>query len=729
LFGIFFFFSSCHLPFSTSFGPVKRLKRCHFLVRRHDWWMSKRQSSRPKKFDQGAGLEFDLSIKDATTNQEYVDENMVLPRGTRVIVQRLPAARGHGLLARMARAEAGFTSDATTTATAAAPSGFYTIDSRNKEDEEFVSTSKPEEEKELAALMAATDPGTTATGTTTASGGFRPVLNRNVVAGSGPPPPPPPRSGGAYYGPLSTTSRPARPNADPELREQERVPKKRATGIPRTFLNLSAPPVTDGSGEPTGETSRLLQPNTIGFEELVNRGGGQSETITGTKRDLDYALKLTSTDIPEHLQCGICHGVVKNAMLLPWDMEGRTACESCIRSALTESGFRCPLTGMEGVSPDDLHPNHGLRKAAELFVKGVMEKMDEITRQQVDEPDTEENAEAVNLEGESGDRGAIVSRRTMKDHSRKNDDDPFGGGDDDFGGDVFDVAPDEVEDEDTEKDGDGDDKPDEKENETTVETKEAKDKETEPSSSSSEKAETQATDDNSKLNKLNLSDKAGTNVPPQNQSPSASANDTGKPSPHEAPAQKRVERRRGPPAGYAMGPAGGAAVRGARKSPELDRTSQNGRDGSASPFAGGRRGRGDFFGARGGRGGRMGDRFHGRGGRFSDDFGRGRGRGGRGDYEEANRNPGDDESRGSKRSRSESEDFGGGDERSRHIQGRRGWSNDGRGRYSGRGRFEGRGRGRFEGTGGRFDARFDGGRGPFRGRGPPFRGGRGRGRY
>ena len=65
-----------------------------------------------KKLDQGAGLEFDLSIKDATTNQEYVDENMVLPRGTRVIVQRLPAARGHGLLARMARAEAGFTSDA-----------------------------------------------------------------------------------------------------------------------------------------------------------------------------------------------------------------------------------------------------------------------------------------------------------------------------------------------------------------------------------------------------------------------------------------------------------------------------------------------------------------------------------------------------------------------------------------------------------------------------------------
>ena len=160
-----------------------------------------------KKLDQGAGLEFDLSVKDATTNQEYVDENMVLPRGTRVIVQRLPAARGHGFLARMARADAGFGSAAATTS--AAPSGFYTIDSRNNEEEEFVSTSKPEEEKELAELMAVTDPGT-ATGPT--GGGFRPapILNRNI-AGSGPPPPRGPGGGGGgYYGPSSGASKSSR---------------------------------------------------------------------------------------------------------------------------------------------------------------------------------------------------------------------------------------------------------------------------------------------------------------------------------------------------------------------------------------------------------------------------------------------------------------------------------------------------------------------------------------
>ena len=93
----------------------------------------------------------------------------------------------------------------------------------------------------------------------------------------------------------------------------------------------------------------------------MTRRGGQSESAAGTSRDLDYALKVTATDVPEYLQCAICHGVVKNAMILPWDPEGRTTCESCIRDALNQSGFRCPLTDQEGVSPDDLLPNAGLK--------------------------------------------------------------------------------------------------------------------------------------------------------------------------------------------------------------------------------------------------------------------------------------------------------------------------------------------------------------------------------
>ena len=59
-----------------------------------------------KKLDQGS-IEFDLSVRDATTNEEYIDESMLLPRGTRLIVQRLPAAKGYGFLSRMARNQYG----------------------------------------------------------------------------------------------------------------------------------------------------------------------------------------------------------------------------------------------------------------------------------------------------------------------------------------------------------------------------------------------------------------------------------------------------------------------------------------------------------------------------------------------------------------------------------------------------------------------------------------------
>jgi hypothetical protein len=103
----------------------------------------------------------------------------------------------------------------------------------------------------------------------------------------------------------------------------------------------------------------------------VRTGGGQSLSSSTGRRDLD-ALKLTATSVPDHLQCGICHTIVKSVMLVQWDTaEGRSTCESCIRDGQTKNGFTCPLTGTKGVSPDDLFPNVGLRKAADAFVRDV----------------------------------------------------------------------------------------------------------------------------------------------------------------------------------------------------------------------------------------------------------------------------------------------------------------------------------------------------------------------
>lgn len=426
-----------------------------------------------KKLDKTGGMqiEFDLSVRNAMTEEEYTDENMLLPRGTRVIVQRLPAAKGQGILARIARADAGMSTAVTARYgnQEAANGGFYTIESHKDDDEFISSTNQPSqsaaeeensEEKELAALKAATEK----TGGSVYSSSSHAKITQPIKVGPAGMIPPPPSFGKPQsIGFQQHSGVSNRPNADPELREQERLaaqagqPKKRATGIPRTFLSISAPPVEgeEKNDEEAGSGAIKLQPNTIAFEALINRGGGQSGS-GGRALDLDYALKLTATEIPEHLQCGICGQVVKNAMLVPWDPEGRTTCEMCMRDGLAKNAFRCPLTGNEGVSPDDLLPNVGLRKAVDIFVKDVFEKMNEIIQAQEAE-DEAEKAKAVqgaqskkvdDFEGDSLDKGVVLGRKDVTGSSsqkRRRDMDEFG---DEFGGDVFDVEPEDVEEED-----------------------------------------------------------------------------------------------------------------------------------------------------------------------------------------------------------------------------------------------------------------------------------------
>ncbi|KAL7568400.1 hypothetical protein ACA910_012119 [Epithemia clementina (nom. ined.)] len=567
-----------------------------------------------KKLDQPGSMDFDLSVRDATTDEEFTDENMVLPRGTRLVIQRLVAARGHGFLSRMARHPYGGGGQTGGPASGSGPganSQFYTIS--HGDDDEFVSAAAPaikQEDQELAALRAATDAATQAarnSGVGLRSGQHNHANFRPNIAGQGPPPPPPPQHG-RQQGNFVPRQR---LNADPELREQEKqlMPKKRATGIPRTFLNLNAPPQTgEGGGvDAEGNTVPLLQPNVIGFEELVNRGGGQSENAGGTMRDLDYALKLTATIVPEYLQCAICHNVVRDAMILPWDPEGRTTCESCIRDALTQNGFRCPLTGQEGVSPDDLLPNHALRKAAEQFVKGVMEKMEEIEKQQVDEDDDAPSGAGDTkggghiLDGEGADKGVIISKRTsIADRKKKADeDDPFGAGDDLFGGDVFAVANED-------KHNDDDDEPAPKaETEKKEQSNQPKDgeklksgvvgNEEKTSAASNQQNDStvlkteskeHASDEQADTAKYSERVSAGgqqqrkdnrtRSLSPASHNSAAGGREK---SPSDAAAaaptsSRREPRRRGPPIGYSMGPAGGA-VSGPRED-AIDHTSPRG---------------------------------------------------------------------------------------------------------------------------------------------------------
>ena len=537
-----------------------------------------------KKLDQGS-MDFDLSCRNAANNEEYTDESMLLPRGTRLIVQRLPAAKGHGFLARMVRNQYGGGPPGPAGAgaiTSQTPSGFYEIDSRarDEDDEEFVTSGgvdgpDEEEDQELAMLKAVTE---TAASSATAVGGLRPSTvnfgNRGGgPAGQGPPPKP------QHHGQPPRVQR-ERANADPELREQEKKmqPKKRATGIPRTFLSLSAQQNTENTEGEEGGDGPQIQPNTMGFEQLKRRGGGQSESAINSKKSLDYALKITDTTVPDYLQCAICKGVALTAMFLTWDPEGRTTCEKCIRDALAQNGFRCPLTGMDGISPDDLRPNPGIRKAAEAFVKDVTSKIEEIEKQQVEEEPSEigttSAAKPSNfLEGEGG---VVVTKRHGVTNKRKGsqDEDPFGG-DDDFGGDVFAVQADEKPKVEAEREEasavstpvENVDTKTETEVPTAEETKsETKDDSNgtikdvvQAAGKSSESAESNSAPQVDKRNLESTSsfDRARSPSRERNQE-RRHGSDRSRHNSKRRDKDNRQQRRGGPPAGYQMGPAGGA---------------------------------------------------------------------------------------------------------------------------------------------------------------------------
>eukprot|EP00531_Pseudo-nitzschia_arenysensis_P009959 CAMPEP_0116141810 /NCGR_PEP_ID=MMETSP0329-20121206/14574_1 /TAXON_ID=697910 /ORGANISM="Pseudo-nitzschia arenysensis, Strain B593" /LENGTH=746 /DNA_ID=CAMNT_0003637005 /DNA_START=348 /DNA_END=2588 /DNA_ORIENTATION=+ len=683
------------------------------------------------KLDAGS-MEFDLAVRNADTNEEYGDESMLLPRGTRIIVQRLPAARGQGFLARMARNEHGG-GIGNSYHQPQHPSGYYTIDNRTREneEEEFVDSSagagdaQSNDDKELAALRAVTsmqpDGPTMVGGRSAMMGGHR--------GGRGGPPQPAgmggPQGGSKpSFNNMANNNKPGgsshfRPNADPELREKPAT-KKRATGIPRTFLSLSAPSQTDGGEGEGDQQTPLLQPNKQGFKELVSRGGGQSESTAGTRRDLDYVLKLTSTTVPDHLKCAISNTLVKNPVLLPWDSEGRTVSESLIRDALTQNGFRCPLTGIDGVSPDDLIPNVGLRKAAEAFMKDVMEKVDEIEKQQVEELEntveetTEQSSEKNVLDGEGAEKGVIVSKRMSLSNRKKAGDDPFGA-DDDFGGDVFAVEAKNGTSNETGIEGDknGQDNTDAttagasaanesnlvSENDSNSNGLSSKD--TDPAVStnlSSSNPEKNSTYDSNSTRKNEMSTISASN---NDDFPNKTSNEeTAQKSPQARPqpptsSHMRFHRRRGPPVGYSMGPAGGAVVSARANHQSNNNNSYQ----DHNNYNRGGRGGGRFSPRGGSRHGQYNqDRNNGGGGYSRGRGGRDRGRGNNrfeSEPQDHHNMDDDDNGRGAKRSRDElQQDEGGGDgQKQRDRNGRGNFRNDGGG---GRGSY-GRGGGYHKG--------------------------------
>jgi hypothetical protein len=99
-----------------------------------------------------------------------------------------------------------------------------------------------------------------------------------------------------------------------------------------------------------------------------------------------------------------------------------------------------------------LIPNFGLRKAAENFVASVLDKIEEIEKEAqklAEEVNAKDNLSMhnQNLFHDSAEHGTLETKKTKR-QSTNNKADYGGGGrlQDDFGGDVFDVDPKDLED-------------------------------------------------------------------------------------------------------------------------------------------------------------------------------------------------------------------------------------------------------------------------------------------
>ena len=265
------------------------------------------------KLDQGRGAytrttEVDLIVRNQNDGVVLDDDDLWIPRGARLVVERTYAARGHGLPSRLKQTDNNYRRyprNKIPSTSNAATGGTYTIDCRASDQDEFVSVSSV-----IPSFVA-----------NNASSSLKrkhpsPITTINSVSDD------------------SDTVN-SRNTEDDGTR---RAKNKRYRGMPKT--------VRFAMMHTNSQKARLP------VEQPYSINSSTTKTLS----------------IPDYLQCPLCHNLMENAVLLPWG-GGHSTCESCIRIGLVTAGqlFVCPLTGRQGVTPDEVLPNPALRMAVSHF--------------------------------------------------------------------------------------------------------------------------------------------------------------------------------------------------------------------------------------------------------------------------------------------------------------------------------------------------------------------------
>ncbi|PYH90537.1 retinoblastoma-binding protein [Aspergillus ellipticus CBS 707.79] len=306
----------------------------------------------------GDGTDFELSIYNEDTGEEYDDDTSIIPRSTSVIARRLPASRpGKGGAARYVsgkmpvNARSAPRNDQSslnrTAPNASHPISNGVLELNNAQTEEekinalfnLQANQWKEQQQEMA----------NATPVPFGRGRGRPI---NV-----PDHPPPPgylcyrcREKGHWIQACPT-------NNDPKFDGKYRV--KRSTGIPRSLQTKVEKPESltlDGSNEDPRNTGVMVnadgdfviaKPDKAAWE-LYQEKAKASAAAAAEAAAAEYRKELQARG----LECPIDRRMFLEPTRTPCCQ--RTYCNDCITNALIESDFVCPGCGTEGVLLDNL---------------------------------------------------------------------------------------------------------------------------------------------------------------------------------------------------------------------------------------------------------------------------------------------------------------------------------------------------------------------------------------
>lgn len=399
------------------------------------------------------GMDFDLEVSNAQTNEQYTDDDMMIPKNTAVVVRRVPASGGApGLLARLDGSATGRLHGGARPIEV--PVREMPTDPRRRPQQQQQQQHAPQHDEPAAnktweaTRVPATAPDDTAAVLANVMGAvdeFRPrgpSNKRQLPRGQQPPRGQQlpssyvcHRCGKPGHFIRDCPENAAGPNGGGRQQHQG------VAGVPRVFWKPAGGDLKDGE-QPKYDG---IQPSTSRFETLVKRGVGSAPDDAARVREAASADKP-----PNHLVCPVCTKLFLDAVVLPCC--GEAACDDCARTALMATG-ECPLC-QRHVTADQLIPNKRLRAAVD---KHLVDWVELDRRRRIDQAALENAAAAASssIAGLPTDKqGAPDAVLDLGGHSSSLDEaksadeqrwirqSSFGAGaEDDFGGDVFSPQP------------------------------------------------------------------------------------------------------------------------------------------------------------------------------------------------------------------------------------------------------------------------------------------------